>query len=159
MANNKLTPAVIETLICELRDATRMRAACLSAGLSIRWSSVRSICEKAGISHTTFYRWLRAYRLLKQRKGRLTASEQLLGEFGRVVETYLAVDASVKEVGAQTLETFKPSRRSRSSKVAVSPPPEEHPDTSAFEARTDALVGNLGNLVAFDIPKFSLKNK
>ncbi len=96
---------------------------------------------------------------MKQHKGRLTASEQLLSKFGRVVEAYLAVDASVKEVGAQPLETFKPSRRSRPGKAAVSPPLEEHPDISAFEARTDALVGNLGNLVAFDIPKFSLKNK
>ena len=159
MAYSKLTPAVIEPLICELRDATRKRAACLSVGLSIRWSSVRSICEKAGISHTTFYRWLRAYRSLKHRKGRLTASDKLLGKFGRAVEAYLAVDAGVKEVGAQTLETLKASRRLRRGKASVSPPPEAHPDLSAFEARTDELVGNLGNVTAFDMPKLSLKNK
>jgi transposase-like protein len=159
MAYSKLTPAVIEPLICELRDATQTRVACLSAGLSIRWSSVRSICEKAGISHTTFYRWLRAYGSLKHRKGRLTASEKLLGKFGRAVEAYLAVDAGVKEVGAQTLETLKASRRLRRGKASVSPPPEEHPDLSAFEARTDELVGNFGNVTAFDMPKLSLKNK
>ena len=159
MAYSKLTPAVIAPLICELRDATRKRAACLSVGLSIRWSSVRSICEKAGISHTTFYRWLRAYHSLKQRKRRLTTSEKLLGKFGRAVEAYLAVDAGVKEVGAQTLETLKASRRLRRGKARVSPPPEEHPDLSAFEAQTDELVGNLGNVTAFDIPKLSLKNK
>ena len=158
MAYSKLTPSVIEPLICELRDATRKRAACLSVGLSIRWSSVRSICEKAGISHTTFYRWLRAYGSLKHRKGRLTASEKLLGKFGRAVEAYLAVDAGVKEVGAQTLETLKASRRLRRGKARVSPP-EEHPDLSAFEARTDELVGNFGNVTAFDMPKLSLKNK
>ena len=118
MAYSKLTPAVIDPLICELRDATRKRAACLSVGLSIRWSSVRSICEKAGISHTTFYRWLRAYGSLKHRKGRLTASEKLLGKFGRAVAAYLAVDAGVKEVGAQTLETLKASRRLRRGKAS-----------------------------------------
>ena len=159
MAYSKLTPSVIDPLICELRDATRKRAACLSVGLSMRWSSVRSICEKAGISHTTFYRWLRAYGSLKHRKRRLTASEKLLGKFGRAVAAYLAVDAGVKEVGAKTLETLKASRRLRLGKARVSPPPEEHPDLSAFEARTDELVGNFGNLVVFDMPKLSLKNK
>lgn len=159
MANSKLTPVVIEPLVCELRDATRRRSAYLSMGLSIRSSSVRSVCKKAGISHTTFYRWLRAYRSMKQCKRRLTASEKLLVKFGRVVETYLAIDVSVKEVDAQPLEMLKPSRRPRSSKSPVSPPAEERPDLLAFEARTDALVGNLGNLAAFETPKFSLKNE
>ena len=46
MAYSKLTSFVIDALVSELRETTRA-------------SSVRCICAKAGISHTTFYRWLR----------------------------------------------------------------------------------------------------
>ena len=117
-------------------------------------SSVRCICAKVGISHTTFYRWLRAYDSLKQRKGRLTASEKLLRQFGRAVEAYIAVDSSAKSVGGKPLLMLKPSRLPRRN---VAPTP-AHPDLSAIEARTDTLVGEVGG-VDLKFPQFSLKNK
>ena len=113
MAHSKLTPLVIEVLISELRTATRKRDKILSVGLSIRSSSVHSICEKSSISHTTFFRWLRASRALKGKRGRLTASEALLRKFGRAVEAYIAVHSSAKAVSEMLLLMLKPSRPSR----------------------------------------------
>ena len=154
MAYSKLTASFIDALISELRVATRSRGKFMSVGLPMHLLSVRYICTKAGISHTTFYRWLRVYGSLKQRKERLTASEKLLCQFGRAVEAYIAVDSSAKTVGGKPLLILKPSRPPRRN-VASTP---AHPDLSAIEARTDTLVREVGG-VDLKFPQFSLKNK
>ena len=160
---SKLTPEVINTLICQLRQATRFRRAAISAGLSMYLSSVRSICREVGISHTTFYRWLKAYRGLKQRHEGLTLAEQLLCDFGSAAEAYLEVSSTSVIIGSNDLAPVIASHD------AVAPEPPETPDDSspsqnedpklsALESRTDELVSSVGEVV-FDVPDFSLKNK
>ena len=152
MTYSKLTPAVIEPLISHLQRATQSRGEVL-----MYQPSVRSLCAKVGISHTTFYRWLNASRAIPPRKRRLTASEQLLRAFGRAVEASL----EVSEDGLLSdLKSILGSLAERTSPPPDTPPdrPAEHPDLQGFEARTDALVCG-GGVVEFDVPRFSLKNK
>ena len=164
MANCKLTEAVIDTLISELQIA-------IDSG--VESLPIRLICKKAGISHTTFYRWLRAYRSLKGQRGRLTASEKLLRKLGSVFDAYIQAITAARK--ARSLSRFMiarlmgrfgrimsdENRRSKAIEAAIdaSPPPQEAPKLSALEKRTDELVGDLGKVAVFDISQFSLKNK
>ena len=86
MAYRKLTQAVIDTIVSELTEGRQACFALRSIGCPVRVFSLRSVCEKAGISHTTFYRWMREYHALKGRKGQLTDSELQVLSFGRAVE-------------------------------------------------------------------------
>ena len=160
---SKLTSEVVDTLICELRQATRFRREAFSVGLSMGLSSVRSICREVGISHTTFYRWLKAYRGLKQRHEGLTPAEELLYDFGSAAEAYLEVSSTSGIIGSNDLAPVIASHDAVASEPPEtpddsSPSQNEDPKLSALESRTDELVSSVGEVV-FDVPYFSLKNK
>ena len=164
MANCKLTPAVIDVLISELQIA-------IDSG--VESLPIRSICKKAGISHTTFYRWLRAYRLLKGRRGRLTESEKLLRNLGCAFDAYIQASTAARKAKClsrhmgsrlmgrlKRLESYENRRyKAIEASLGVSPSPREDPKLSALEKRTDELVGDRGKVAVFDLAQFSLKNK
>ena len=163
MANSKLRPEIVEPLILELRSATHQPSLLMSVGLS----SVRGICEQAGISHTTFYRWLKASRGIPAGKRGLTQEEKLLRKFSRAVDAYEQTRVSLRVAnagfgallgsafGAEVL----PSPIDLSNEMETSDILKEAPsELNALESRTDELVSSMGEVV-FDVPDFSLKNK
>lgn len=172
MAYSKLRSEIIEPLIEALDTATQQQSGLKSVGLSLCLSSVRGICEQAGISHTTFYRWLKASRRIPKGKRRLTQEEKLLRKFSRAVEAYeqtrvrlLAEKAGFGALlgsafGADVLQSpIDLSDEMENPGVLQPEAPEEAPsELDALESRTDELVGRVGEVV-FDVPNFSLKNK
>lgn len=86
----KLNETLIERLIEEFEAILKLRF--------IHKGAIRSVCKKVGISHTTFYRWLREYRLLvAQGKQRHRGKEKTLVDFGRAIERIFSKARSVEE--------------------------------------------------------------
>ena len=172
MAYSKLTAEIIEPLIEALDVARRQESDLRSVGLSLRLSSVRGTCKQCGICHTTFYRWLEASRGIPKGKRRLTQEEKLLRKFGRAVDAYeergVGIPSEKSGFGALLGSAFGaavlPSSIDLSDEMENPGVLEEkealeaHPDLSALEARTDELVGRVGEVV-FEVPDFSLKDE
>ena len=181
MAYRKLTQAVIDTIVSELREG---RQACFdlrSIGCPVRVFSLRSVCEKAGISHTTFYRWMHEYRALKGRKGQLTDSELQVLSFGRAVEG-VAVEGVAVEGVAVEIDRFKEDWSAEEfgallfgetdeeledlllgetvpedEEIDSIAETREESDASSWEELTDQLTGGI-RLVEFDLPNFTKKH-
>lgn len=83
MANSKFTSSVMSAFISEL--ASGLKGLCSS-----RSHYLRAVCEKVGISHTTFYRHMRRYRALEKCDRPLTSEEKSLVLFGRQVDTLVS---------------------------------------------------------------------
>ena len=164
MANSKLRTEIVELLILELRSATQQQSRLVSVGLSLRPSSVRGICEQAGLSHTTFYRWLKASRAIQVGTRCLTQEEKLLRKFSRAVETYEQTRLHLREKkagGGLLGSAFRAdvlqsvidlSDEMEDSGVLQPEVPEEGScELSAFESRTDELVGSVGEVVLMSL--------
>lgn len=94
----KLNKPLVDCLLQELESFSKLRL--LNKG------AIRCVCHKVGISHTTFYRWLREYRcLVSKKKQRHRGQEKILFDFGRAAERLLwqARCAAEKEVSASDL--------------------------------------------------------
>lgn len=157
MAYRKLTAEVVEALLSLLE---------MPLAMGYRLYSVRGICEKVGISHMTFYRWLSAYRHLKDAEKPTAAREALLLKFGRGVDAYLRLPfLSVARSGAASavasdLGVFANTEGMGSEGVDAAPQAAA-PQTDAirkWEKRTTALAGS-AEFSEFDAPDFSLKSK
>lgn len=95
----KLNKTLIERLLKELEVFSKLRL--------IRKGAIRSVCKKVGISHTTFYRWLREYRLLVAKgKQRHRGKEKTLVDFGRAIERLFSEARSVGEVDPSLSDLF-----------------------------------------------------
>ena len=117
--------------------------------------SVRSVCKKAGISHTTFYRWIRAYRLIKWREGQLTDAEQQVLSFGDAIEA--VIDRLIDDVSAEALAALLfGDIFSEIEGIDTTQTPEAS-DPSAWEDLTEALTEGI-RLVEFDVPNFTKKH-
>ena len=176
MAYRKLTQMVIDTIVSELREGRQAYFTLRSIGCPVRVFSLRSVCEKAGISHTTFYRWMREYHALKRRKGQLTDSELQVLSFGRAVEGVavegVAVeidrfkeDWSAEEFGAllfgETDEELEDLRLEETvpedEELDSIAETREESDASSWEELTDQLTEGI-RLVEFDMPNFTKKH-
>lgn len=168
----KLTDEVIDMIFSKLSSRLKIRRKCLSLGLrfgvDIRW-----ICKEVGISHTTYYRWLRMGRSLFGKRC-LTETEKRLRAFARGVEKQMreysvptkdtvSVEDSVPAADTvpklDSLETF-----SSMSQTSPFVPGDKHEnlfqtnsrDVSDIEQLTDQLTGGV-RCVEFKV-KDSLKN-
>ncbi len=131
MAYAKLTPSLVDAFIKEFEVVATADLIGQSA-VSVRKLSIRAICEKVGVSHNTFYRWLRAYRALVARDKKGQEQEQTLIAFGEAVETMYADYAEQKHIAAvDTLPTCDP------------------PSVDDFEALTEQLTETF-KVVEFD---------
>ena len=171
MAYRKLTQAVIDTIVSELTEGRQACFALRSIGCPVRLFSLRSVCEKAGISHTTFYRWMREYHALKGRKGQLTDSELQVLSFGRAVEgvaveiDQFKEDWSAEEFGAllfgETDEELEALRLEETvpedEELDSIAETREESDASSWEELTDQLTEGI-RLVEFDMPNFTKKH-
>ena len=156
MAYRKLTQEVIDTIVSELAESMQPRHTFGSTGFRYRMFSVRSICKKAGISHTTFYRWIRAYRLIKWRKRRMTESELQVLSFGHAIET--VIDRFLGDVSAEALEfLLLGDIFSEIEGIDATAEMSEASDPSSWEELTEELTGGI-RLVEFDIPNFTKKH-
>lgn len=171
MAYRKLTQEVIDTITSELRIGMQASSALRSTVFPSRVFSVRKICEKAGISHTTFYRWMREYRSIKQHKGRLTDSEKQVLSFGCAVEAVeteihlfekywfaeelaaLLLGESEEKLEASLIEETTPE----SEEIDSTAKKRGKTDVSSWEALTDQLTGGI-RCVEFDVSNFTKKH-
>lgn len=99
MAYSKLTPSLVAAFIKEFEVVATADQIGHPVG-SVRKLSIRAICERVGVSHNTFYRWLRAYRALVTRGEKGQEQEQTLIAFGEAVETMYADYAEQKHIAA-----------------------------------------------------------
>ena len=156
MAYCKLTQSTLDLIVSELKTSVQHHRRLCSAGIRLRSFSLRAICENAGISHTTFYRWMRAYRSLKHKK-RLTDTEKRLRAFGKAVDAVYRDLEVVNETLTESPCTRLPSMSKPCRKEQVEGhQPHPQTDISEIEARTDALTGGI-RCVKF-APIKSLKN-
>ena len=83
MAYHKLSQSLIATIVSKLNAGIRfgIRYAWLGRPYSV---NIRVLCKRVGISHTTYYRWLREYKALKYKRG-LSDHQKLVRAFGRRV--------------------------------------------------------------------------
>ena len=159
MAFCKLSPVLIEKLVSKLKNRASTRRNLLALGIRTRSFCVRRICADVGISHTTFYRWLAAYRLLGDKK-RLSANEKLLRRLGEAfdaAQNALAVDGV--RVSTNLRPTINHKEDRKGDDVAQRQAERERSsdaDISAIEARTDELTGGIGYVTL--AVKDSLKN-
>ena len=170
MAYRKLTQMVIDTIVSELRIGKQACHAFRSIGCPVRLFSLRSVCEKAGISHTTFYRWMREYHALKGRKGQLTDSELQVLSFGRAVEgvaveinrfeKYWSAEEFEARLFGETDEELEALRLEETvpedEEIDSIAETREESDASSWEELTDQLTGGI-RLVEFDMPNFTKK--
>ena len=156
MAYRKLTQEVIDTIVSELlTQSMQPRHVFGSIGFRYRMFSVRSVCKKAGISHTTFYRWIRAYRLIKWRERQLTDAEQQVLSFGDAIEA--VIDRLIDDVSAEALAALLfGDIFSEIEGIDTTETPEAS-DPSAWEDLTEALTEGI-RLVEFDVPNFTKKH-
>lgn len=86
MAYSKLSHQMVDKVISALGESLKWHLV-----LSVlddrrqRRFCVRTICDKSGISRTTFYRWMREYQAIPALPLR-TERQQLLYRFGRAVD-------------------------------------------------------------------------
>ena len=158
----KLTDEVIKAFKYALNSSLKRCLLGRSIGLSSN-IDIRDVCGKAGISHTTYYRWMRAYGALSGKRG-LTDTEKRLRQFGR------AVDNAFAKLGNPPMSLQKQSLLSYRKLVSF---PKKGPETSVpsmsssvsvpkalgisdWEQITDELTGGV-RCVEF-VVKDSLKN-
>ncbi|MYF99902.1 hypothetical protein F4212_12355 [Candidatus Poribacteria bacterium] len=159
MSSCKLSPVLIEQLISKLNERASTRQDLLALGIRARGFCVRRLCADVGISHTTFYRWLTAYRLLGDKK-HLLANEKLLRRLGEAfdaAQNALAVDRT--RVSSNLLPTINYNVGRKGGDTAQQQSEKEQSsdtDILAVEARTDELTSGIG-YVTFAV-KDSLKN-
>lgn len=84
MSHVKFTKSVMESILSELDAFLK------SSVFSTRIQNVRVLCEKVGISHTTFYRQRRKSRSLEMSNRPLRQEERDLISFWQRVEVLLA---------------------------------------------------------------------
>lgn len=82
MAHAKFTKDVQSEILSELEGFMQQTILYTS-------DNIRSVCEKVGISHTTFYRQMQRYRTLEKSNKPITQQETDLVAFGQRVETLL----------------------------------------------------------------------
>ena len=140
MAYRKFTQTAVDVIVSELKTGVQHHRKPCSAGIGWRAFCVRAICKKAGISHTTFYRWMRAYRSLRYKK-RLTETEKRLRVFGQAVDAVYRKLEVVNQPLSESSLSLIPSMSISRNKVKVDKQRQPQTDISAIEARTDALTG------------------
>ena len=79
MANYKFTKDVKSAILSELEGIVRQE-------IVLGSDNIRAVCKKVGISHTTFYRQMRRYRVLVTRGEPFTDIERELVDFGHQVD-------------------------------------------------------------------------
>lgn len=79
MANHKFTADVKAAFLEALGTG-------VGDGVVSRSNYLRAVCEKVGISHTTYYRHMRKYRALVERGEPFTDTERELVDFGHQVD-------------------------------------------------------------------------
>ena len=150
MAYRKLTASTLKGILSDLKKAVQKRRAFHTLGIHGGFFSVRALCKKRGISHMTYYRWLRAYRAIKNKK-RLTSDEKKLRIFGE------AVDACYRQLGSISAMPRVQKNPKLRIKTLVEKQ-QSHPPTniSEMEVRTDELTSDVRcvNFTSID----SLKN-
>ena len=156
MTYRKLTQEVIDTIVSELAESRQPRHAFGSTSFQYRTFSVRSVCKKAGISHTTFYRWIHAYRLIKWREGRLTDAEQQVLSFGDAIEA--VIDRLMDEASAEALAVLLlgDAYLLEIPGIDTTETPEAS-DPSSWEELTEALTEGI-RPVEFQEPNFTKKH-
>jgi len=102
MAHQKLSVSVINAIKSAIASELRVYRFLVAYGYHPHVFPVRHICKQAGISHTTYYRWLRAYRALVGKRGKLTDREKLIRKFGDVI------DAAHLEVSTIPVDKVRP---------------------------------------------------
>lgn len=158
MGSPQLTESMIDQILTEFRNQMKISERFLSKGIPTRLYSVRDLCDTVGISHTTFYRWLRAAAALKGKRV-LTQREQLLRQFGKGIDKIQRKAADIRSLpmgsnGSKILRSFL-KHRAEVSKRSV-PVAKEPSDATDWDALTDELTAGVKS-VEFDVLD-SLKN-
>lgn len=97
MAYSKLTQSWLDDA-CATLDALVCRGRELAArGISYRLS-IRGMCCELGLSHMTYYRWMRAYHALSGDFSDYTDTERRLFAFGSAMESALSEFAGFRQV-------------------------------------------------------------
>lgn len=99
MAYSKLTQSWLDQA-CAILDSLVYRGRELAArDISFR-IGIRGVCHKLGLSHTTYYRWMRAYHALSGDSSSYTDSEVRLFAFGSAIESAFSAFSVFREVGS-----------------------------------------------------------
>ena len=145
MASPKLNETIINEILSALQRRVNSGINLLSVGISTRLYSIRALCNEVGISHTTFYRWLRAGAALGGKSG-LTQREQLLQAFWIGVEDILG---EVKALKSQNVSADRMQHLSHNQRPDISQTPEpiakESSEVSEWEARTEELTAGIAS--------------
>ena len=166
MAYYKLTQTIVDKFIevFEVAVVFRRERHPILGPLFSR-GSIRRICREVGISHTTFYRWLREYRaLVAKDKKHHKGQERTLISFGRAVESMLSDsgDSGRSETSIPSFDDLfsfgdvLDQDVLQTEDTSDSLDADENDEVSAFEALTDELTGGV-RLVEFDL-KYSRKD-
>ena len=166
MAYYKLTEAIVDKFIevFEVAVVFRRERHPIRGPLFSR-VSIRDICCVVGVSHTTFYRWLREYRVLVAKgKKRYSGQERILISFGRAVESMLSDsgDSGRSETAIPSLDDLfsfgdvLDQDVLQTEATSDSLDADDADEVSVFEALTDELTGGV-RLVKFDL-KYSRKD-
>ena len=143
MAYQKLTQSVLTLLETELAAHLHMARVWAAYGEKLGVFSVRGICKKVGISHTTYYRWLRAYRALVGARGPFTERQKLLCKFGEIVDQ-VQQEVSIQPAQQHNILAVLAKEKSSVKRDELSSEPLQAAQVSDCEKRTDALSKGVG---------------
>lgn len=135
MAYSKLTPSLVDAFIKAFEVVATGDMIGQSA-VSVRKPSIRAVCEIVGVSHNTFYRWLRAYRALVA-IGKKGQEQENLIAFGEAVETMYANYEEQEYIASVDTSPACPMR-----------------SVEDLEKLTDQLTASF-SIVEFDTPNFA----
>lgn len=138
MAYSKLTPSLVDAFI-KAFEVVSTGDMIGQPAVSVRKPSIRAVCEKVGVSHNTFYRWLRAYRALVATGKKGQEQENTLIAFGEAVETMYANYEEQEYIASVDTLPACPTR-----------------SVEDLEVLTDQLTDSF-SIVEFDTPNFAKK--
>lgn len=141
---SKLTDEVMGVILSKLSSRLKVRHQSFSLGFRF-WVDIRGICKEVGISHTTYYRWLRVGRSLFGKRG-LTDTEKRLRAFARAVEKlmhqkFVSAEDSVPKVDAFGTSLLSKQQSPISDDSHLSQTDDK--DVSEIEQLTDELTGGV----------------